>query len=83
MYSLDLRSNWKFSDVKDNIESLKSQFDEILDSFSYFNKKQMLIALRSLKSQVFSYTNISLWQRERLWETLNNDFEIFKFQALR
>lgn len=83
MYSLDLRSNWKFSDVKDNIESLKSQFDEILDSFSYFNKKQMLIALRSLKFQVFSYTNISLWQRERLWETLNNDFEIFKFQALR
>ena len=83
MILLDLNANWKFKDVKDNVEVLKSQFDEILASFSYLEKKQMLVQLRSIKEQIFSYNNILEWQRERLWEVLNDDFEIFRFRELR
>jgi hypothetical protein len=39
--------------------------------------------MHELKAEVFNFDNILYWQRERLWEVLNNDLEIEKFRRLK
>ena len=83
MSGLSLQENWKFKDIKDNIEALVSEFEGLLSPFSCFELKKRGYSLHNLKKQVFNYTNIQYWQRERLWETLNGDFDIEDFKRLQ
>lgn len=83
MSELSLQENWKFKDVKENIEALVSEFEGLLSPFLYFEIKQRRELLHNMKQQVFNYANILYWQRERLWETLNGDFEIDDFVNLQ
>lgn len=82
MNKLDLKQNWKFKDVADNIEVLVSQFNGILASFSVYERKEKIKALRELKTQVYCYNNILYWQKDRLWEVLNGDFDILQFKTI-
>lgn len=83
MSRLSLQENWKFKDVKENIEALVSEFEGLLSPFLYFEAKERRNMLHNMKQQVFNYANILYWQRERLWETLNGDFEIDDFVNLQ
>ena len=82
MNGLSLQENWKFKDVKKNIEALVSEFEGLLSPFLYFETKERRNMLHNMKQQVFNYANILYWQRERLWETLNGDYEIIKFKNI-
>lgn len=77
-----LDSDWKFKDVQDNIETIKARYEFILSSFLLFQRKERGYALHKMKQEVFNYENIQYWQRERLWEVLNNDFTIEEFKRL-
>ena len=79
---LNLSINWKFSDIQDNVEAIKTQYVGVLSSFLVYEIKERGIALRTMKRQIFDYENIQYWQRERLWEVLNGDFEIEEFRRL-
>ena len=79
---LDLSVSWKFSDIQDNVETIKFQYEGILSSFLCYEIKEKGIALHKMKRQVFDYENIQYWQRERLWEVLNGDFDIEEFKRL-
>ena len=83
MEKLSLQENWKFKDVKENIEALVTDFKGLLSPFLCFELKQRGELLHCLKRQVFDYTNILYWQRERLWETLNGDFTVEDFKNLQ
>ena len=79
---IDLGVDWKFKDVQDNVETIKTQFEGVLSSFLCFQQKERGIALRTMKHQIFEYENILYWQRERLWEVINGDFGIEEFRRL-
>ena len=83
MSGLSLKDNWKFKDVKDNIEALVNQFEGLLSPFLYFEAKERRLVLHTMKKQVFEYNNILYWQREKLWEVLNGDFDIDEFKNLQ
>lgn len=79
---IELNPCWKFSDVQDNVEAIKTRYELILSSFLCYQIKERGEALHTIKREVFDYPNIQYWQRERLWEVLNGDFEIEKFRGL-
>lgn len=79
---LNLGISWKFSDVQENVMTIKTQYECILSSFLCYEIKERGVALRSMKREVFAYENIQYWQRERLWEVLNGDFDIEEFRRL-
>ena len=83
MSGLSLQDNWKFKDVKDNVEALVNQFEGLLSPFLYFQGKERRNLLHNMKVQVFGFDNILYWQRERLWEVLNGDFDIDDFKKLQ
>ena len=82
MNKLDLKQNWKFKDIVNNIEVLVSQFNGILASFSAYEHKQKIETLRQMKKQIYSFDNILCWQKDRLWEVLNGDFDILQFKTI-
>ena len=45
MSGLSLQENWKFKDVKENIEALVSEFEGLLSPFLYFEIKQRRFTL--------------------------------------
>lgn len=79
---IELKPDWKFSDIQDNVEVIKSQYMESLSPFSYFQMREKIEKIREIKRQIMGYENIENWQRERLWETINGDFEIEEFRRL-
>lgn len=83
MRMLDLREDWKFKDVKENVEALVVQFEDILSPFLCFQSEERLKVMRRIRKQVFEYENILYWQRERLWEVLNGYFEVEKFKSIQ
>lgn len=76
---IGLGCDWKFKDVQENIEMIKTRYEDILSSFFW---KERGCALHKMKQEVFRYENIQYWQRERLWEVLNEDFTIEEFRRL-
>ena len=78
-----LESCWRFKDIKNNIEAVKVKYDGLLLPFLWNRTKEKTQLIHELKVEIFSFTNIQYWQRERLWEVLNNDLEIEKFRRLK
>lgn len=81
--SVKLDENWTFKDIKNNIEALKNQYMGLLASFSYFEKKQRNAIIQRSKANIMNFRKIQIWQRERLWEVLNDDFSIEEFKKLQ
>lgn len=81
--SVKLDENWTFKDIKNNIEALKNQYVGLLASFSYFEKKQRNMIIQRSKANIMNFRKIQIWQRERLWEVLNDDFSIEEFKKLQ
>jgi hypothetical protein len=83
MNGLNLKENWKFIDVKNNVEALMIQFKGLLSPFLYVEIKKRIKIFSNLKKQVFNYNNILYWQREKLWEVLNGDFSVEEFKKIQ
>lgn len=78
-----LNPDWKFKNIQENISAIKTQYDGILLPFLYFQAKSKTRVIHEIRQEVFTFNNIQYWQRERLWEVLNNDLEIEKFRSLK
>lgn len=78
-----LNSDWKFKNIQENISAIKTQYNGLLLPFLYFQVKSKTRVIHEIRQEVFGFNNIQYWQRERLWEVLNNDLEIEKFRRLK
>lgn len=79
---IGLNCDWKFKDVQNNVEAIKTQYEDVLSSFLCYETKEKTETLKAIKKEVFKFTNLQYWQRERLWEVLNEDLEIEKFKKI-
>ena len=64
-----------FRQFVENSEALKSQYQEILSPF--FNAKM----IKCWKTMIYSL-KILEWQKDKIWEVLNDDFEIEELNKL-
>lgn len=74
--------NSTFKEIVDNIEVIKSQVGDILTSFSSFQIKEQLQFQRELRNQIYSL-KFELWKRERILETIYDDFPIHKLKGIK
>lgn len=73
MSELILNPNWTFEEAVKNIMALKSQYKEILASFSYYELKDKVIFKRNTRNSFYSM-NLKEWEIDKLWEYMN-DYE--------
>ena len=75
MEKLVVNKNWTFEEAVKNIEALKSQYCDILASFSYYEIKDKVNFKRNLRNSFYSM-NLKLWEIDKLWEYMNDYEEI-------
>ena len=59
-----------FSDIVDNIETLRLQYEEVLASFSNFEQKQKHEYMRLIKKEIYSLKMLE-WKKDKIWEYIN------------
>ena len=67
---LNIDPNWKFKEAVSNIRVLKSQYEDILHSFSYFQIKEAATFKRETRDKFYAL-NIFEWQADKLWDYMN------------
>lgn len=73
MENLVVNKNWTFEETVKNIEALKSQYCDILASFSCYEIKDKVKFKRNLRDSFYSM-NLKVWEIDKLWEYMN-DYE--------
>ena len=69
-----VNSDWTFLECVKNIQALKSQFYEVLASFSYLEMKEVVKYKRSVRDS-FYRLKFEEWKIDRLWEYMNGFVE--------
>lgn len=73
MKNLIVNKNWTFEEAVKNIMTLKSQYCDILASFSCYEIKDKVNFMRSSRNSFYSM-NLKVWEIDKLWEYMN-DYE--------
>ena len=70
MNELKINYNWSFEEAVNHLETLKSQYQEILASFSYYQIHEKVEFLRKTKRAFYSL-HLKEWEINKLWEYMN------------
>lgn len=74
--------NSTFKEIVDNIEVIKSHVRDTITSFSSFEIKKQLQFQREFRNQIYAL-NFELWKRERILETIYDDFPVYKLKSMK
>ena len=70
MNELKINYNWSFEEAVNHLEALKSQYEEVLASFSYYQIHDKVEFIRKLKNDFYSL-KLKEWEINKLWEYMN------------
>lgn len=70
MKEIKINENWTFEDAVKNVKALKSHYDEVLASFSYFEIKTKVEFMRKFKKEFYSL-KMKEWRVDKLWDYIN------------
>lgn len=70
MDKLNINQSWNFEEAVNHLETLKSQYQEILASFSYYQIHEKVEFLRKVKNDFYSL-KLKEWEINKLWEYMN------------
>ncbi len=76
-----VNSEWTYLECVKNIQALKSQFYEVLASFSYLEMKEVVKYKRQIRSEFYSL-KFEEWKIDRLWEYMNGFIEYIDLIAI-
>lgn len=71
-----------FKEIVDNIEVIKTYVRGTIASFSSFDIKKQLQFQHELRNQIYAL-NFELWKRERILETIYDDFPVYKLKSMK
>ena len=77
-----IEPNSTFREIVDNIEVIKSHVRDTIASFSSFDIKKQLQFQRELRNQIYDL-KFELWKRERILETIYDDFPVYKLKGIK
>lgn len=70
MNEIKINYSWNFEEVVEHLEALKTQYEGILASFSYFQLREKVEFLRKTKKKFYSL-NFKEGEINKLWEYMN------------
>ena len=74
--------NSTFKEIVDNIEAIKTHVRDTIASFSSFEIKKQLQFQQELRNQIYAL-DFELWKRERILETIYDDFPVYKLKNMK
>lgn len=70
MKQLEISPSWTFEETIEHLEALKSQYEEVLASFSYYQIHDKVEFIRKVKNDFYSL-KLKEWEINKLWEYMN------------
>lgn len=70
MKELNINQNWTFKEVVNNLKSLRTDYEGILATFSYFNIHEKAEFRRKTRDKFYSL-NIIEWEKDKIWSYMN------------
>ena len=64
--------SWDFKNLVEHIEEVKLEYSRVLASFSIFDGKLKREYIISTRKEIYNL-DIFEWQKDRVWEYLNDD----------
>lgn len=71
-----VNTEWKYREVIENIEAIKSNYKDILASFLWYEVGKRVECGYNLKRQIYSL-KFEEWKKDKIWEYIN-DYEEFE-----
>lgn len=81
MEKLNFNDNWTFEDIVYNLKMLKSQYEEILASFCYFELHKKVETIKAIRDNLYSL-KLKEWQKNKIWEYMNGYETIFTLESI-
>ena len=75
MKEIYVNNDWTFEEAVDNVKTLRTQYEEVLASFSYFDLKKEIEFKKNTRNSIYKL-NILEWQKDKLWGYINR-FEFY------
>lgn len=70
MKELCVNPEWTFKEVVDNLKSLRTDYEGILATFSYFDLHEKVLFLKNTRDSFYSL-NIQEWEKDKIWDYMN------------
>lgn len=70
MKELNINQNWTFKEVVDNLKSLRTDYEGILATFSYFDLHDKVLFLKNTRDKFYSL-NLQEWEKDKIWDYMN------------
>ena len=77
MFEIKIDKNWTFKECVENIEAVKSQFEEIIASFSCLQQHEQTLFMREFKRQIYEL-KFSAKRHDSILEYIYGDIEYQK-----
>lgn len=69
--NIEINQNLKYKDILLQIETIKSQYQEILLSFSIFEQDKKILFIKQMKKQIYSLS-FDEWRIDKIWNFIND-----------
>lgn len=69
--NIEINQNLKYKEILLQIETIKSQYQEVLLSFSIFEQDKKILFIKQMKKQIYSL-NFDEWRIDKIWNFINN-----------
>lgn len=70
-----INPNISLNELKNNLEILKDTYTDIIVSFSYFKKKDLIKYKRQIKKEIYSL-DTDEWKKNLIWRFFNDEEEL-------
>lgn len=70
MKELNINQNWTFKEVVNNLKSLRTDYEGILATFSYFDLHEKVLFLKNTRDSFYSL-NLQEWEKDKIWDYMN------------
>ena len=73
--NLIINPSWTYKQAVEHLEALKSQYEEVLASFSSFDIKERTHFIYSIRNQFYALSCLE-WQKDRMWNYMNGSDDL-------
>lgn len=72
---------WDFKQAVENIKTIRDTYKGLLSSFSIYETRQKKSLIQEVRKEIYEL-EILEWQKDKLWEFLNDDETILTLQSI-
>lgn len=69
--NIEINQKLKYKEILLQIETIKSQYQEVLLSFSIFEQDKKILFIKQMKRQIYSLS-FDEWRIDKIWNFIND-----------